>query len=119
MDLQDKKLQIVRDYIKLRWQGPDHAVMLTNLFSSDGCVIDVEGLEHRGFGNLVSYYSQPTPTATEVKEPVILKDGRIMLEFSIVKYLMTWNLKAYFEFTTKNSHLQLYRVTMERPGFFS
>src|SRR6185503_2412210 len=100
----EQQLNTVKQYVKLRWDGSDNAIILANYFEPNGCIVDAEGVEHTGFHNLVNYYKQPTPTPTEVKDPVTLRDGRVMVEFSVVKYMMTWNLKAYFEFV-KNSTL--------------
>jgi len=120
--MQTSPVEVVNNYIKLRWSGTENAQQLASFFSNDGSLIDAEGVVHMGFDNLVKYYQQPTPTPLNLQAPITLADGRIMVEFTVTKYMMSWTLKAYFEFAQRKSiddSLLIKKITIERPGFFS
>ena len=112
------KLSRVNDYVQLRWQS--QAPEVPAQLSPTGCLVDAEGQRHVGARQLLEYFQQPVPSATVTKEPIILADHRALVEFSVVKYLMTWHLKADFEFadTHVTDPLLFQRIMIEWPGLF-
>jgi hypothetical protein len=95
-DQKELTLQKMKDYMTYRKEGK--VDKLLEFFMPDGEVVDAEQVSHKGADQLTTYYKQPAPDITSVKDPVVLPDGRGMVEFTVKKYLMNWTVKAYFNF---------------------
>lgn len=108
---QDKtKLQTMTNYMADRKAGKIEKLL--GYFMPNAEVVDAEGKTHKGEEQLEAYYKQPAPEITSVKDPVVLSDGRGMIEFTVKKYMMNWTVKAYFTFdkdTLLVNHIVLVR----------
>jgi hypothetical protein len=103
------KIQKVKAYAQLRKEGK--VTELLKFFTSNAEVIDVESQTHKGETQLRTYYEQPSPDITSVKDPILLPNGQVMLEFTVKKYLMNWPIKAFFTFATD---MQIERIVLQR-----
>lgn len=107
--MDSSKIQKVATYAQLRKEGK--VAELLNFFTSEAEVVDLDGQTHKGETKLRTYYEQPSPDITSVKDPVVLSNGQVLLEFTVRKYLMNWTIKAHFTFA---KDMQIERIVLQR-----
>lgn len=115
MDINAAKIAKVNQYIQIRSNVSGQEKQLATFFTPNGFIKDTEGKIHQGQQALIEYYLQPSPALISQGEPVMLQDGRVMFEFSVFKYWITWHIKAYFTMTLNEL---IEGVVLERQGLF-
>ena len=99
-------LETVQNYIAMRQAGAGYEEALAAFFTKDGVLVDAYGTSYSGKNELMRYYKEnPGTTADNLTEPVVQKDGRLMLTFTVRKLFMDWPIRVYFEISKENSPL--------------
>jgi len=94
--MSNPQVETVKQYIQLRSQGKDAVPQIMGLLTAQPKITDAYGKDHVGSEAVRTYLTEPTPTQTPKGDPTILADGRILYEFTVQKFLLTWSMKAYF-----------------------
>lgn len=106
-------LDSVRNYIAMRQAGAGSEDVLVSFFTTDGCLVDVDGNVHKGKDQLLTYYKNNQSTAYEVQQPQADSKGRFSIDFKVYKLFMYWPIRAHFEMSRDDPQL-FSKITIER-----